>query len=104
MRPWAHDERGARRLASARVDDADIVVDRAVRPVRLVVPGREVQHRRAGAIVLAAQLRPVPPGIVRGMTKPVVIPRRDCLEFLHGHQWKRSTKAVFDAVPWSTWR
>ena len=52
-------------------------------PVHLVVPAADVEHRRRHAVVLAGQLRPVPPRVVGRMAHPVVVPVGHALERRH---------------------
>ena len=63
-----------------RPHQAPVVGHGAARPVRLVEPAREIEHRGADAVVAPLERGPAPPRVPGRMAHPFVVPRRDALE------------------------
>ena len=95
--PGAEDQPGPRGAGTPGAHQARVVGDRADRPVRLVEPSGEIQHRGPDPVVASLERRPAPPRIARRVAHPLVVPRRDALEVRQREQGPVPARA--SAVP-----
>src|SRR5438094_10092087 len=64
-------------IVCARLQQPVEIGRRAFRTVVVVIPAREIQNGSVYAAIFVAQFDPVPPRVLGGMRKPVIVVGRD---------------------------